>query len=39
MEQVLEIKMYGKTIKEEMWLSIESPLKLFLEKKFESEFI
>lgn len=39
MEKVLEIKIYGKTKKEEMWLSIESPLKSFLEKTFESKFI
>lgn len=39
MEQVLDIKINGKATKEEIWLSIESPLKLFLEKTFESKFL
>lgn len=38
MEQALEIKTNGETNKEEMWLSIESPLKSFLDETFEGKF-
>lgn len=38
-ELVLSNKQNSKINKEEMWLTIETPLKLYLEKRFESKLI
>lgn len=38
-ELVLQNKLNSKINKEEMWLTIEAPLKSYLEKKFESKLI